>query len=210
VSVSRSEPWANRVRTALTDFRQWPLPPSPCPQLCYPPYSPPSATASCGYKGSAPPMSPPYSTFIFCSCPTSVFSSCYADTNRRTPVHQAQTPPATPLPNRRLLELHPAPVHICDPSSSGPDNPYGPSPLLLPARRAPSPTARSSLSSTNLTTPRAPRRRVRPPRTTSCRPPPSDATTHRRSPLTKLHLLLPRTSMMSAHAIPPPASSPPS
>jgi hypothetical protein len=47
------------------------------------------------------------------------------------------SPPSTassshPLPDRCLLELHPAPVHLYDPSSSSPDNPSSPSPLLLP------------------------------------------------------------------------------
>jgi hypothetical protein len=48
------------------------------------------------------------------------------------------TPTATPRSKeRRLLELHPALVHLYDPSSSSPSNPSGPSPPLLPAQCAP-------------------------------------------------------------------------
>jgi hypothetical protein len=43
----------------------------------------------------------------------------------RTSPHQP--PLATTLPNRHLLELHPAPMHLYVPSSSGPDNLSNPS-----------------------------------------------------------------------------------
>jgi hypothetical protein len=83
------------------------------------------------------------------------------------PPHPGPPSPASSshsLPDCRLLELHPAPVHLYDPSSSSPDSPFGPSPPLLPSRRAPSRTVYSSLSSAESTTPRAPRHRVfRPP-----------------------------------------------
>jgi hypothetical protein len=134
-------------------------------------------------------MSSPFSIFVFRSSPTSVFYSRHADVDHCTPIHRAVPPPSTTLPNRRLLDLHPTPVHLCDPSSSSPNNPSCPSPPLLPARRVRPWTTRSSLSSIDLTTPRAPRHRVQPPRTVSCQPaprmPPSTAvplrpTTHRR------------------------------
>jgi hypothetical protein len=119
----------------------------PCPRLCAydfaahrirrPPVPPPKATASCGYKQSAPPMSSPFSTSVIYSCATSVFSSRRVDANWRTLVHRAPPPPATTQPDRHLLELHLVSLHLGDPSSSDPDNPSGPSPSLLPARRPP-------------------------------------------------------------------------
>jgi hypothetical protein len=162
-------------------FRQWQPPPCPQPRLRAhrihrSPVPPPSATALCGYKGSGLPMSSPFSTSVFRSCPASVFSFRYADADCRTPVHRAPPPPSTTLLDRRLLELHPALVHLYNPSSSSPDIPSGPSSLLLPARCAPPRTTRSSLCSVDSTTPRAPCRRVRPPRTVSHRPPPPDTT----------------------------------
>jgi hypothetical protein len=96
-------------------------------RISHPLVPPPSATASCDYKGSALLTSSPFSTSVFRSRPSSVFSLCHADANRCTPVHRAPPPPATTLSDRRLLELHPALVHLCDPSSSSPDNPSGPS-----------------------------------------------------------------------------------
>jgi hypothetical protein len=96
----------------------------PRPLPCLPRALPPSAIASCGHEGSTRPMSSPFLTFVFRSRPASA--------SRAVP-----TPPATPLPDCRLLDLHPAPVHLCDPSNSSPDIPSDPSPPLLPARRAP-------------------------------------------------------------------------
>jgi hypothetical protein len=47
-----------------------------------------------------------------------------------------QRRPPLPYPPR-VLELHPALVHLYDPSSFDPDNPSGPSPPLLPAQCVP-------------------------------------------------------------------------
>jgi hypothetical protein len=110
------------------------------------PYSPPtvsaaSAIASCGFKRSTPPTSSPFS-HSSSAHPCLCSSSHHADVDRRTSVHRASPPPATPLLDRRLLELHPAPVH---PSNSSPDHPSDSSPSLLPARCAP-PRIASSVS----------------------------------------------------------------
>jgi hypothetical protein len=97
-----------------------------------PPRPPPLAALNGAPRRRAPPFSPPLPLM-----PRLCSSSRCADAGRCTSVHWVPPPPATPLPDRRLLELHPAPVHLRNPSNSGPDHPFGPSPLLLPARRAP-------------------------------------------------------------------------
>jgi hypothetical protein len=121
----------------------------PRPPPRRPPYSPPTisaalATASCGYKGSAPPTSSPFSSSSSTHAPPLLLlAPC-----RCRPPHPGPPSAASfshPLPHRRLLELHPAPVHLYDPSNSGPDHPSSPSPPLLPAQRTP-PQIASSVS----------------------------------------------------------------
>jgi hypothetical protein len=65
-SAARSEPWRRPCRPCPDCSRHLVH-----PRLRRPPFPPPSATASCGYKGSAPPTGSPFSTFVFCSRPAS-------------------------------------------------------------------------------------------------------------------------------------------
>jgi hypothetical protein len=78
-----------------------------CPWLHRPLFPPPSATASCGYKGSAPPMSSRFSTFVFCSHPASA------------PPHVVPTPTAAPRSTEHRL-LRPPPYPTVASSSSTP------------------------------------------------------------------------------------------
>jgi hypothetical protein len=154
-SAARSEPRADCVWTVLTSSDSGRRHParahdtvaatSPPTVIATPPISAASATASCGYTWSAPPTSSLFSSFSFAHAPPRLLV-----TYRRQLPHPG--PPSTFSSN------HPAPVHHYNPSNSSPNNPSGPSPPLLPARRAPPWTARSSLSSTESTTPRALRR----------------------------------------------------
>jgi hypothetical protein len=141
-----------------------------------------SATASCGYKGSAPLTSSPFLSSSFTHAPPLILlAPCQCRPPHLSPPSAASS--GHPLPDRHLLlELHRMSVHLYNPSSSSPNKPSGPSLSLLPARRSLPRTARSSLSSAESTTPRAQRRRVRPPRTARCPPPPLDAAPYRRSP----------------------------
>jgi hypothetical protein len=156
-----------------------PTPMTPRPPAQRPPYLPPtvstaSATTSFGYKWSAPPTSSLFLSSSFAHAPPLLLvTPCQHRPSHPGPLSAASS--GHPLPDRRLLKLHPTSVHLYDPSSSSPDNPSSPSPPFLPARRTPPRTPRSSLSSAKSTTPRASRRRVRPPRTASCRPPPLNA-----------------------------------
>jgi hypothetical protein len=119
-------------------------------------------------RGAPPTSSPFLSTSFAHASPLLLLTPCRLP--HPDPLSIASS--SHPLHDYRLLELHPAPEHLHKPSSSSPNNTSGPSPPLLPTRRVPPQTACSSLSSAESTTSRAPRRRVRPPRTASCRPPP--------------------------------------
>jgi hypothetical protein len=121
-------------------------------------------------------MSSPFSSSSFADAPPILLlAPCRCQPPHPGPPSAASS--SHPLPDRRLLELHPVPMHA---DRSSPDNPSGPSPPLLPTRCAPPRTAHSSLSSAESTTPWALRCRVWPPRTVSCRPPPP----HRELPTT--------------------------
>jgi hypothetical protein len=99
------------LQTVAAAAAALPAPTTPRSPPRRPPYSPPtvsttSATASCGYKGSALPMSSPFSSSYYAHAHL-CFSLCRANADCRTPVHRAPPPPATTLPDHRLLELHP-------------------------------------------------------------------------------------------------------
>jgi hypothetical protein len=76
-----------------------------------------------------------------------------------------------PPPPPAIKGTHPPPWSTLSSSSA-----FTPHYAAIPAATEPPWTARSGLSPTVLTTPRAPHRRVQPPRTPSHRPPPPDAT----------------------------------
>jgi hypothetical protein len=81
-----------------------------------------------------------------------------------------------------LLFLHPLPLaaikgaHPHRGAPFLPPPPFAPYCAAIPTAAKPPWTAHSSLSPTDLTTPRAPRHHIQPPHTASCRPPPPDAT----------------------------------
>jgi hypothetical protein len=108
-----------------------------------------------------------------------------------TAFRQRPPPPCSrPRPHRHYFPTHRFPT-ATPPSSTAsraikgahphcgapflPPLPFAPHYATIPAAAEPPWTARSSLSPTNSTTPRAPRHCVQPPRTVSCRPPPPDA-----------------------------------
>jgi hypothetical protein len=92
------------------------------------------------------------------------------------PTATISPPTVSPPPRRRhpppLAAIKGAHPHCGAPFL--PPLPFAPHYATIPAVAEPPWTARSSLSPTNSTTPRAPRHCVQPPRTVSCRPPPSD------------------------------------
>jgi hypothetical protein len=152
VSVSRSEPWADHVRTVPTAFRQWPpLLPCPHPWLrCrrfpahrFPPprrhRPPPRAT----FKRSNPPPPVEHPFFLLALCQCRPSHPCPLSASSSD--HPSARPSPPRAPPRASAPLRPFQLTGMPPHASAPLGPSGPSPPLLPARRVP-PRITSSVS----------------------------------------------------------------